>query len=115
VLREIQRVCDENGFRLIVVYIPPPADVQPEHFDGLFDEVSEALALTTGARVLNDLLASRLLRFLRASGIETVDGREVFAGRSEPLYWNFDHHINLAAHRLLAEALVPLLESELRE
>ena len=115
VLREIQRVCEENGIRLIVVYIPPPADVQPQRFDGLFDEVSEALALTPGARVLNDLLASRLLRFLRARGIETVDGREVFAGRSELLYWKFDQHINLAAHRLLAEALVPLLESELRE
>jgi hypothetical protein len=115
VLREIQRVCDENGIRMIVVYIPPPADVQPERFDGLFDEVSEALALTPGARVLNDLLASRLLRFLRARGIEVIDGRDVFAGSTELLYWKFDQHINLVAHQLLAEALVPLLESELRE
>ena len=112
-LGEVQRVCAAGGVRLIVLYIPPPADVEPRRFGDLFEEVSEALELTPASRRLADRLADELLAFLRDRGVEVIDGRAVFADRPVPLYWQKDHHVNLDAHGLLAEALRPAVEAEL--
>ena len=101
----VEELCAAHGVRLVVLYIPPPADVQPELFGDLFDRVADTLGLADYARVYGDTLADRLLDSLAARGVEVVDGRAVFAGRDELVYWRLDHHVNLRGHALLAEAL----------
>lgn len=105
VFEEIQSLCAEHEVRLLVMYIPPPWEVQGERFRGLYEAMSEAMQLGPDEYALGVQLGDRLLAGLNERSIETLDLRTPFREHPELLYWGTDHHINLLGHALAAELL----------
>jgi hypothetical protein len=58
----------------------------------------------------SDRIADRLLEALARLGVVTVDLRTAFRAATEPLYWHADYHIDTAGHRIVAEALAPVVQ-----
>ena len=108
-LRYVRHVCDEHGVRLIVVYLPPITDVEPDSPAVRLDELCRVLELEPEDLGSTDLLADTLLRWLEARGVETLDLRPAFRAAPESLYWALDLHINTRAHGLIAEQLLKRL------
>ena len=87
------------------MYLPPPSRGQPELFG---ERVRAAVAATElGAEILetSDRVADGVLAWLAAEGVAALDLRPRFAASAEPLYWDTDLHLNVAGHRLVAEAV----------
>jgi len=101
----IQGNCDDLGARLIVVYIPPVYDVDPELVAEDRTAIQEVLELTDEQLGCTDRQADAYLAALEEAGVEVLDLRPIFSAAEEPLYWQLDHHINLAGHRLIADEL----------
>lgn len=104
-LEEMQQVCANMGSRLVVMYIPPLYDVQPQ-----FQEPLINLALASAKLVHEDLkhtdqLADTVRKHAEGLGISFVDLREPYRAASEFLYWGSDHHINIRGNEVAAEAL----------
>ena len=109
---EILEVCRRAGAELVIVYLPPPTRGQPELEEHWVEEMlGERLGLEIVAEdmLVSDEIADRWLAALRRAEITCLDLRPIFRAESEPLYWHGDHHINLRAHELIAEALLPLV------
>jgi lysophospholipase L1-like esterase len=104
-LTEIQVTCLRHSIQLVVAYIPPMPDVQRPFFEETVVAMRDALALTDEDMRITDRMATSFLEFLHQRGVPTVDLRPRFRAATEPLYWKLDHHINLAGHRVMAEAL----------
>jgi hypothetical protein len=109
-LRLLRQICEEQGVRLVVVYLPPVSDVDPDFPWLALDKVTAALKLGPEDLGSSDRLADMLLAWLAARGVETLDLRPAFRAAQEPLYWAYDLHLNLAGQRLVAEQLAPLFQ-----
>jgi len=57
-----------------------------------------------------DAWADRWMAVVRELGVPLIDLRPAWRDRDEDLYWHHDHHINVAAQRAVAEALLPVVE-----
>jgi lysophospholipase L1-like esterase len=108
-LRYTRQLCEANGVRLIVAYLPPITDVEPDSFAVRLDELCRALELEPEDLGSSDRLADLMLRWLEARGVETLDLRPDFRAAPDPLYWALDLHINTRAHGLIAERLLERL------
>lgn len=105
ITREMKRIADENGVKLIALYIPPPSIGDPVHTE---EELARLLALTDWSR--DDLsvahrLADGWLGWCANHEIQTIDLRDVFRNEKAPLYWQADRHLNLHANDLVAAVL----------
>jgi hypothetical protein len=112
---DIQDICKENGIALYYVYIP-------SRFDGedpmvlaekphLAEDLYRAMEIRPESVKVHDAMGNVLLKFLGDHGIPVLDMRKVFAKNKGPFYWDEDHHINVNAHRVIGESLVPEIES----
>ena len=110
--RAIAELCDERGIRFLVVYLPPPSDVQPEAFAPIHGPVAEALGLEPADLASTDRIATAYLEGLAAARIDSLDLRPVLAGLDDLAYWRTDEHLNLLGHRVLAEHLAPWFEAQ---
>jgi len=102
VFGEIRRRCDERGIELLAVYLPPYADAQPERFAPYLAQARAAVPVAKKDLQVDERLADLMLARLEEAGIRTVDLRPAFRASDEALYWETDHHINLAGQRLVA-------------
>ncbi|MDF1799025.1 MAG: SGNH/GDSL hydrolase family protein [Planctomycetota bacterium] len=102
----LQGNCEGLGTRLIVVYIPPVYDVDPELVQDDLTAIQEVLELTDEQLRCTDRQADAYLAAIEEAGVEVLDMRPHFRAAKEPLYWQLDHHINLAGHRLIADELL---------
>lgn len=105
IMREIKRVADEHGVRLIALYIPPPSIGSPLHTR---EELDPLLALTDWKREdleISNRLADGWLGWCARHDIDCLDLRAAFREVEEPLYWEADRHINLRANDLIAALL----------
>jgi hypothetical protein len=113
---DIQDICKQNGILLIYVYLPGRFDAEDPRFLAdpghahLAQELYAALEIHPESLKLHDHMASRLVHFLEQHEIPVVDMRPVFHSHPGPFYWRADHHINVNAHRLIGETLVPAIE-----
>ncbi|MEO0651173.1 MAG: SGNH/GDSL hydrolase family protein [Planctomycetota bacterium] len=106
----IRDTCEDHGVRLLVAYLPPAFEVQPDALHPAFGEACALLELGPADLRRSTELSSRYLDGLRARAIACVDVGPEFREAREPLYWRRDEHLNVAGQRLLAETLVaPLL------
>ncbi|TAJ02885.1 MAG: SGNH/GDSL hydrolase family protein [Planctomycetota bacterium] len=112
VMEEIISACRERSIRLVVLYIPPPAEVDYESSRELFETVTRAYG--GKPELLNAVseLGDKFLGFLRERDVAVLDARPLFKAAPKPLYWPDDLHVNLKANRLLAEALAPLVSGK---
>ncbi|MCK6447663.1 MAG: GDSL-type esterase/lipase family protein [Planctomycetes bacterium] len=90
----------------LFVYLPSWYELDPDRSMEEFGDVARAMGLERAdfARVTE--LGERYLSGLRALGADVVDLRPTFRARRGELYWQQDHHINLAGHEAVAEALL---------
>ena len=113
---DIQDICKQHGIALIYVYIPSRFDAEdPKVLDdpahpNLAQELYAALEIRPESVKVHDAMGNVLLAFLAQREIPVVDMRKVFRQSTGPFYWDEDHHINVNAHRLIGEALVPVIE-----
>lgn len=112
-LTMIQRLCDENDIELLLVYIPPCREVQPEHLIQVIEYFATTLELTPDELGVTTRLADRMLAFAMERGIECIDMRPIYAASEEACYWRTDLHINTLGHRLIADELHARLEDRL--
>lgn len=114
---DMQDICEQHGIRLMYVYIPSRFDGEdPKCIDDatlphLARDLYAALEVRPESVKVPGEMANTLLRFLAEHHIPVLDVREVFRRNVGPFYWHADHHINVTAHRLIGESLVPLIES----
>lgn len=96
---------------LVFVYIPPMWDVQLERYVEDPAALVHALGVDgEGDIATADAWADRWMAVVRELGVPLIDMRPAFRDRDEDLYWHIDHHINVAAQRAVAEALLPVVE-----
>jgi len=107
----VREICDENGIRLVCVYIPPCADAQPHLIRDQLDRVIEGMAWTESDVHDTDRIADEYLGFLEESGIAAIDMRDIYRQSSKACYWMTDLHINTEGHRLIAVALAEELRA----
>jgi len=113
---DIKDMCKAHGIVLLYVYIPARFDVEdPKFYDDarhpdLPHELYSALEIRPESVKVHDHMGSELVQFLREHEIPVLDMREEFRRNAGPFYWNEDHHINVNAHRLIGQSLVPLIE-----
>jgi len=108
---EMLRIAREHGIRLIAVYLPPLPDVQADRYRQLIAPWMAGLELDEEALGAPSRLADAWLAWCADHGVTTLDLRPAFTTADEPLYWRTDQHLDTAGHRVVAEALLPLLES----
>ena len=108
---EIQALCLERGIRLIVLYLPPRQEIEPNNPALNIRRLLAAMKLEPAALANATRLGDQLLSKLAESGIEHVDLRPAFRQAGESLYWNADWHINLAGQRVVARELVRTLSA----
>lgn len=104
---QMQQVCAQRGIAMLVVFIPAACscDFVPAHPD--IERGRLALGLSATDADVNATLAERFIDGVRLMDIPLLDMRETFALEDPPPYWRLDLHMNLEAHRLIAEALEP--------
>jgi len=107
---EMKKICDEDGIRLLCVYLPPPHRGQPGPFAAEIREAMAAIDWTFEDLACSDRMADAWLQFLGECGIAALDLRPLFAEADESYYWLADRHINVTAHGVIAEALTPFVE-----
>jgi hypothetical protein len=101
---------------LIYVHIPSrftgedPSYLADPLNPNLARDLYAALELRPDSLKLHDEIADAFLRYLEQRRIPVVDMRQVFRRNSGPFYRVEDHHINVDGHRVIGEALVPVIE-----
>jgi lysophospholipase L1-like esterase len=106
---EIRAQCLRASIRPVFVYLPAAVDIELERHPKL-REALEMLELSQDDVRSQDRMADSLLAFLRATNADVLDLRPAFRAAKEPLYWHADLHMNLAAHKLVSDALVAWIE-----
>lgn len=111
VCAEIARRCDALGVQLTVVHIPPGFDTSGK-LEPPFDRVKAVLELSDADLQQYHTLADRLIRALRAHGVDVLDLRDQFTGGIRQYYWS-DLHINVRGHQKVADLLEARVEAAL--
>lgn len=86
---------------MIVVVIPTLRQFHPERFQA----AERLLQLTPEDSACDDRACDLALELCRKLQIPAIDMRPIFKSHEGELYWDGDQHINVDAHRLIAEAL----------
>lgn len=110
-LTTIQRICEQNGIRLTLVYIPPFRDVQRANIEDQIAAPILELGLSDEDLGVTDRLANQLLEFMDTQEIECIDMRPIFRAQERGCYWQTDLHLNTLGHGLIAGELATLLSA----
>ena len=106
---ELARQCAAAGCDLVFVYIPPATSAQPERFLEAAAEPMATLGLEPRDLAITDRLGAEWMAFLAEQGLTCIDMTPIFRAAEEPCYWRTDWHVNTLGHRLIAEALAPVI------
>ncbi len=99
VLTQFVEVAPRDG--MIVVVIPTRRQFHPDQFQA----AEELLQLTPEDSACDDRACDLALELCGQLRIPAIDMRPIFRSFEGELYWDSDQHINVDAHRLIAEAL----------
>ncbi len=109
VTRAVATRCAELGIRLLVLYLPPMPDCQPELYAAEVERCARLYGMTAKERQATERLAERWIERARAAGVEVADMRDVLCNAGEPVYWARDYHLSLRGNALVAAAVDELL------
>jgi hypothetical protein len=101
---EAAELCADGGIGFTVVLLPSLHDVEPERDAETFDMVARALDLDANDP-LNRHMTLELRTRLRELGIVTIDPTGRMAASDAPMFWRLDHHLSVAGHAALADAI----------
>lgn len=99
VLSEFKREAPRDG--LMVVVIPTFRQMRPE----VAAEAADLLRLTAEDQECDTRVCDLAVQLCQDLEIDVLDLRPAMLQHQGDLFWDFDHHINGAAHRLIAELL----------
>ncbi len=106
---EMKEVCSKRGIAMVVVFIPAACSCAwPEPHPDI-ERGRTDLGLPAADGGVNAELALRFTGGVRALEIPLLDMREIFERQPVPPYWRTDLHLNFEGHRLIAEALEPVV------
>jgi hypothetical protein len=111
---EMQTVCRERGIAMVVCFLPCPCDLPHHRAQEEVARANHVLALTAEQQDGTRRLSAAFVDALAATGIPVVDLRSKFAAEPEAPYWRSDLHLDVTGHRLVAEALAPVVEKALK-
>ncbi len=97
--KKIKKICDENGAKLVVVYVPSDYQIYPERLE----KIKEIRGM--GNIQLDVDYAQKVLAgFFEKEGIEFADFSDEFRNEKDKteLYWYYDRHLNKNGYRHLA-------------
>ena len=115
--RAMRALCLDNGIHFLAVALPTRLDLLLED-TGVIGDTDQArvffeLGIDREALGINRALREKFVYALRSEGIEVLDVAPRFAGAAAELYWEADHHINIAGHRRLAELVFERLRERI--
>jgi len=102
---ELHALCEAQGTELLFVYLPPPTQAQPQHFQDELDDLMSSARMDPKWLGSSSRIADQWLSFLDDRGFECIDLRESFRESEACLYWRTDHHLNVAGHERLGRAV----------
>ena len=113
VFLRMDALCREHGTRLLVVMLPCKPAVDGDDDADTIAALLRTLQLTREQLDVNRRLGQRLVAALTEAGVDAVDLHEAMGGAHPPYYWASDHHLDVAGHARVAEALLPLVTQRL--
>jgi hypothetical protein len=113
--REMKRVAEKNGAKLVVVFIPNPFDLVWRDPPPLIEATRKELGLSDEDLDISRHMSEAFLDDLKRDGFALVDMRAAYAREPDPPYWRADYHINLRGHQLIAQELQPVVDAALAE
>jgi len=99
VFAQFQEAAPRDG--MIVVVIPTLRQFHADRFQA----AEELLQLTSEDSACDERAGDLAVDLCRSRQIPVIDMRPIFRAHEGELYWDSDQHINVEAHRLIAEQL----------
>ncbi len=109
-VQDTRGICEQAGSKFVLMYLPSLFEVQPHLDEEGIRTALENLGWNYEELTETSDLANSMLQEAESLGVPCIDLRDAFRAASEPLYWDFDHHINTAGHALAAKQLSQLLD-----
>jgi hypothetical protein len=106
-LVEMHRRIKQDGNILSVILMPTKCDVEGPRLGNEFLEAAKALELSDMDLRMAAEMRVELAKRLASAGISHWDPFSEMQQGRVPLFWNRDHHLNVAGHKLMAD-LFPL-------
>lgn len=101
VLLRFKTTASEAGIDLALIVIPTFRQIDTD----VVIEAAKLLRLNEHDLNTDERLCDLTVKMCGELDIPVIDMREAMKQSEEKLFWSFDHHINVAAHRLIAETL----------
>jgi hypothetical protein len=112
-LAEIEAICESHDARLVILMIPSVLQADPARFQEFLDSQSDH----DGIRYDRTSFHERLVAGLRDAGYLVVDPLQLLeaATRAGERAYHREGHFDLDGHRIVADALVPVLREVLAD
>jgi hypothetical protein len=109
-VQDMHAICEAQGAKLLLMYIPPMLDAQPQFSIKNVRKILSKFDLEYDDLHHSKDLATQLLTDAKALGVPCLDLTETFSRSTERMYWSSDHHINTVANNLTAGLLAEAIE-----
>lgn len=110
VLTALRDDCQRTQVRFTLLILPTLRQIHPETDQASLDQIRTTLQLTDESLECDERACDAVASLAEELRIEVVDLRQPLREHREKepntsLFYQFDHHLNVAGHRLLAEQL----------
>ena len=92
---------ESPGGDIVFAVIPTLRQLHPE----VVGDAAEVLELEGQDLECDDRVCEAMLAICRELNVEAIDLRPAMRRETTALFWDFDHHINVAGHRIIAREL----------
>lgn len=114
VITEGQRLCDERGIKLIILFVPTMVRVQEPYLT--FDRFEDQVYYLPSERDTKKNLSTRISEICSEVGCTFVDAfpglQQAAAGDNRYLYIPNDEHLDIKGHEVIARTLLPWLAAK---
>jgi hypothetical protein len=110
VLTTLRDACQEAQIQFTLLILPTLRQIHSETDQASFDQLQTTLQLSAESLECDERACDAVLSVAQELRIEVLDLRQPLREQREKepktsLFYQFDHHLNVAGHRLLAEQL----------
>lgn len=109
VMAEIQRICVEDGIRLLCLYLPSPLEIEVERDADRLLRVMDSCEIGPKDLEEHARIGQRFLRQMQSMGIAVLDTTPSLRAVDGPCFWRQDLHLSIAGHAAIATALEPIV------
>ena len=118
ILSKYKNYTDQQGIGLTIVVIPTLRQIDPSQDEVGLRETMDTLQLTPAQVEWDERMCDELVGVCESQGVSVLDMRHRFRAKrndssATPLYYRFDHHLNVHGNAVLAEELDDFLTKQL--